>query len=172
MKHTEVEYSANAKKNWVRGYKQNLPTDTTFSDPDIYAMPFAAGALRSNSQDMINFLDALVKGKLVKNSTLSQMTKYAETKNGIPVYEAMFFQNNFTPAPAPNHIQKYGYGLGFNLMEIYNEPVIWHSGGIAGFNSILIYIPKSKIQIILLSNTENGIMPIWEDLQKVFVKLK
>jgi D-alanyl-D-alanine carboxypeptidase len=172
MKHTEVEYSPNAKSNWAKGYKQNSPTDTTFSDPDIYAMPFAAGALRSNAQDMINFIDALYKGKLVKKSTLNLMTKYAKTKNGIPVYDAMFFPNNFTPPPSPNHIKKYGYGLGFNLMEVYNEPIVWHSGGIAGFNSILVYIPKSKTKLIFLANTENGIIPIWEDLQKAFVKLK
>ena len=170
MKYTEVEYSPNAKNNWVKGYKQNSPTDTTFSDPDVYAMPFAAGALRSNAEDMINFMDALFKGKLVKKSTLNQMTKYAETKKGIPVYDAMFFPNNFTPPPPPNHIKKYGNGLGFNLMKVYNEPIVWHSGGIAGFNSILVYIPKSKTQIIFLSNTENGIIPIWEDLQKAFVK--
>jgi D-alanyl-D-alanine carboxypeptidase len=172
MKHTEVEYKPNTNKNWVKGYKQNNPSDTTFSDPDIYTMPFAAGCLRSNSADMINFLDALYKEKLVKKSTLELMTKYAETKNGIPVYDALFFPNNFTPPPPPSHVKKYGYGLGFNLMEIYDTPIVWHSGGIAGFNSILIYIPKSKTKIVFLSNTENGIMPIWEDLQKEIVKFK
>jgi D-alanyl-D-alanine carboxypeptidase len=170
MTHTEVEYSPNASAKWVKGYKQNSPTDTTFADPDVYAMPFAAGALRSNAEDMLKFLDALYSGKLVKKSTLASMTKYAETTNGTPVYDAMFFSNNFTPPPPPNHIKKYGYGLGFNLMEVYNTPIVWHSGGIAGFNSILVYIPKSRTKIIFLSSTENGIMPIWEDLQKEIVK--
>jgi D-alanyl-D-alanine carboxypeptidase len=172
MKHTEVEYLPNTSEKWVKGYKQNAPTDTTFSDPDIYAMPFAAGALRSNAQDMINFIDAFFKGRLVKAATIKLMTKYAETQSGIPVYDAMFFPDNFTPPPPPSHIKKYGYGLGFNLMEVNNEPIVWHSGGIAGFNSILVYIPKSKTKLIFLSNTENGIMPIWEDIQKAFIKFK
>jgi D-alanyl-D-alanine carboxypeptidase len=170
MNHTEIEYAPSARENWVKGYKQNSPTDTSFSDPDVYAMPFAAGALRSNAVDMINFLDALYNGKLIKKSTLELMIKYAETIVGIPVYDALFFPNNFTPPPPPDHIKKYGYGLGFNLMEIYNKPIVWHSGGIAGFNSILVYIPGSKTKIILLSNTENGIMPIWDTLQKEIVK--
>lgn len=54
-----------------------------------------------------------------------------------------------------------------SLMEIYNVPVVWHSGGIAGFNSIMMYLPSSKTKIVLLSNTENGIMPVWENLQKI-----
>jgi D-alanyl-D-alanine carboxypeptidase len=51
-------------------------------------------------------------------------------------------------------------------------PVVWHSGGIAGFNSIMMYLPKSKTKIVLLSNTENGIMPVWEDLQRIIATFK
>lgn len=172
MKHTEIEYNPDAKENWVKGYRLNGPSDTTFSSPDIYAMPFAAGCLRSNATDMINFLDALYRGKLVKKSTLEIMTIYAETKNGVPVYDVSFFPNSFTPPPPPSYMKKYGSGLGFDLMEVYSTSIVWHSGGIAGFNSILIYVPRSKTKIIFLSNTENGIMPIWEELQKELVKFK
>jgi D-alanyl-D-alanine carboxypeptidase len=172
MKNTEVEYSPDAKNNWVKGYKQNSSMDTTFSDPDVYAMPFAAGALRSNAQDLLKFMDALIKGKFVKKSTLTKMIKYAQTKSGLPVYEAAFFPNDFIPPSPPSHIKKYGYGLGFSLMEVYEKPMIWHSGGISGFNSILVYLPKTKSQIVFLSNTENGIMPIWEELQKTIIQLK
>jgi D-alanyl-D-alanine carboxypeptidase len=172
MQNTFVEKKDTANVNSVRGYKQNSPTDTAFFDPDIYAMPFAAGALRSNTKDMLQFIDALYGGKLIKKSNVKLITSYAVTAAGVPVYNAMFFPGNFTPPPPPDHIKKYGYGLGFSLMEIYNTPVVWHSGGIAGFNSILMYIPKTKTSIILLSNTENGLMPVWEDLQKLFIKLK
>jgi D-alanyl-D-alanine carboxypeptidase len=172
MQNTFVEKKDNSNTNYVKGYKQNSPTDTSFSDPDVYAMPFAAGALRSNSKDMLKFLEALYNGKFIKKSNVKLITSYASTTTGVPVYDAMFFPGNFTPPPPPGHIKKYGYGLGFSLMEIYNTPVVWHSGGIAGFNSILMYIPKTKTGIILLSNTENGLMPVWEDLQKLFVKIK
>ncbi len=172
MPNTVVENEKNRNKNWVNGYKQNNPTDTTFFAPDTYAMPFAAGCLRSNSTDMIRFINALYNGELVKKSTLKIMNDYALTNTGVPVYDAMYFPNGFTPPPPPSHVKKYGYGLGFSLMEIYETPVVWHSGGIAGFNSILMYIPKSKTKIILLSNTENGIMPIWEEIQKIIVKIQ
>jgi D-alanyl-D-alanine carboxypeptidase len=172
MKHTEVEYLPNASIKWVKGYKQNSEIDTMFTNPDVYAMPFAAGCLRSNAIDMLKFLDALYNGKIIKKFTLLQMTTYAIINNGTPVYDAVFFANNTVAPPPPNHIKKYGYGLGFSMMEVYGKQIIWHSGGIAGFNSILIYLPKSKTKLIFLSNTENGIMPIWEDIQKLLVNIE
>jgi D-alanyl-D-alanine carboxypeptidase len=172
MLNTMVENAQNRNVNWVKGYKQNSPTDTTFLAPDEYAMPFSAGSLRSNSLDMFRFLNALYEGNLIKLSTLKTITDYATTNSGLPVYDAMYFPKEFSPPNPPDYIKKYGYGLGFSLMEIYKTPVVWHSGGIAGFNSILMYIPKSKTKIILLSNTENGIMPIWEEIQKIIVKFE
>lgn len=170
MKNTMIENEKNENANWVKGYKQNSSTDTTFSAPDIYAMPFSAGALRSNASDLLRFLSAFNEAKLVKDSTIKSMTAQAVTNSGLPVYDAMYFPPDFTPPNPPAHIKKYGYGLGFSLMEIYDVPVVWHSGGIAGFNAILMYLPKTKAKIILLSNTENGIVPIWEELQKIIVK--
>ncbi len=172
MENTMIENKKNENTNWVKGYKQNSPTDTTFSTPDVYAMPFAAGALRSNAMDLLQFLSAFSDRKLLKGSTLKRMTVQAATNSGIPVYDAMYFHPDFTPPNPPAHIKKYGYGLGFSLMEIYGVPVVWHSGGIAGFNAIMIYLPKTRTKIVLLSNTENGIMPIWEELQKVMIKFK
>lgn len=171
MRSTMIENDQNTSANWVKGYVQKNAADKAFSNPDVYAMPFAAGALRSNAKDMLLFLNALYDGKLVKKSSLENMAKYAVTNSGVPVYDAMYFPKGFTPPNPPAHLKKYGYGLGFNLMEIYDTPVVWHSGGIAGFNAILMYVPKTQTKIILLSNTENGIIPIWEELQKIIVTL-
>jgi D-alanyl-D-alanine carboxypeptidase len=106
----------------------------------------------------------------LKCASINAMTTPALTSSGVPVYDAVYFPKGMTPPTPPPHIKKYGYGLGFSLMEIYGVPVVWHSGGIAGFNAIMMYLPQSKTKIVLLSNTENGIMPVWEDLQKVIVK--
>jgi D-alanyl-D-alanine carboxypeptidase len=167
MTNTMVENEQNKNINWVKGYKQNSPTDTVFSAPDVYAMPFAAGALRSNPADLLRFMNALNNGKLLKRANVKAIQASALTSSGVPVYDAVFFPKGMTPPTPPAHIKKYGYGLGFSLMEIYGVPVVWHSGGIAGFNAIMMYLPQSKTRIVLLSNTENGIMPVWEALQKV-----
>jgi D-alanyl-D-alanine carboxypeptidase len=66
MTNTMVENEENKNTNWVKGYKQNSPTDTVFSAPDVYAMPFAAGALRSNPADLLRFMNAFYSKKLLK----------------------------------------------------------------------------------------------------------
>ncbi|WP_436489016.1 serine hydrolase domain-containing protein [Chitinophaga sp. ARDCPP14] len=153
---------------WAKGYQKI--NDTTFKEPTNYTMPYTAGSLRSTAADLIKFLDALYSGKIIKKSSLQKMTTYALTSSGKPVDEAMFFPNNFVPPPPPAYLKRYGYGLGFTLTEIYGTPIVWHTGGIAGFNSIMLYIPKSKTKIILLANTENGVIPIWEQLQQLMVR--
>lgn len=170
LHHTLLDEGIDRDETWAKGYQKT--NDTLFTEPKGYTMPFSAGSLRSNPEDLIKFLDALYQGKIIKKSTLAQMTTYALTRSGTPVYDAMYFPATFTPPPPPAYLKKYGYGLGFTLMEIYGTAVVWHSGGIAGFNSILLYLPKSKTKIILLANTENGVIPIWEQVQKQIIKFE
>jgi D-alanyl-D-alanine carboxypeptidase len=105
MKNTMVEKEENANANWVKGYKQNSPTDTVFSAPDVYAMPFAAGALRSNTIDLLQFMNSLHSGKLIKRSNVKAMQTSALTSSGIPVYDAVYFPKDITPPTPPTHIK-------------------------------------------------------------------
>ena len=57
-------------------------------------------------------------------------------------------------------------------MELYGVPVYYHSGGIAGFNSYLIHIPKNRTTIALLANTENGIVPPLEAVLKIATEIE
>jgi D-alanyl-D-alanine carboxypeptidase len=139
MKNTTMEFVGGTNINWVDGYTKASDTASLFLNPAVYAMPFAAGGLRSNTSDMLTFIKGIYDGKLISQNALKYITSYAKTNDSLNIYDALYFPNNFTPPPPPQHIKKYGYGLGFSLMEIYNTPVVWHSGGIAGFNSIMQY---------------------------------
>jgi hypothetical protein len=57
-------------------------------------------------------------------------------------------------------------------MELHGTPVYFHSGGIAGFNSYLIHIPKSRTTIALIANTENGIVPPLDAVLKIAVEIE
>ncbi|MDQ6665569.1 MAG: serine hydrolase, partial [Acidobacteriota bacterium] len=46
------------------------------------------------------------------------------------------------------------YGLGVGVEFKHGERVIWHDGGIEGFNSYLTYLPDRHIAIIVLSNQD------------------
>jgi len=174
MKSTKVEEAFTTSGNWAKGYAFNAKKKRPFVQPDpIYPyMPFAAGALRSNVADMLNFTKSLFEKNLIKKELLEKMVSYATVLSGKPVYEANYFPLGFTPPPPPNHVKKNGYGLGLSLMETYGEPVIWHSGGIQGFNSIWVYIPKSRTSLTILSNTENGIVSAFEDIMKIATSIE
>jgi hypothetical protein len=56
-------------------------------------------------------------------------------------------------------------------MDLYQMPVYYHSGGIAGFNSYLMHIPENKTTIVLLANAEDGIIPALKDIRKIATEI-
>ena len=96
------------------------------------SLPFAAGALYSTVEDMYKWDQALYTDKLVSN----------ESKEKI-----------FTP-----YMNNYGYGWGIREQEFggVKKKVISHSGGIFGFNTIILRYTDDKNLIVLLCNVLPG----------------
>ena len=99
------------------------------------------------------------------------MTSYALLNNSKPVYEGVYRAPGAQPNKPHKEFAKSGYGLGFNIMELYETPVYYHSGGIAGFNSYLIHIPKNNTTMVLLANTEDGIIPELKGILKLATEI-
>ncbi len=95
----------------------------------------AAGALRSNTQDMLRFLDA--------NLELA----------ATPLGRAMAVSH--TPqAKAGNDMQ---IGLGwFTTHSKDGKEIVWHSGGTGGYRSIIAMDPKRNIGVVILENSTHG----------------
>lgn len=167
MTNTEMEYIERGSERWVTGYALKPDQKMPFVAPDIYHMPFSAGGLRSNAADMLRFVKALRSGKIISKELFNEMTTHAKTKDGKPTYERNYLAPGSEPTKPQENISKRGYGLGFHIMELYQLPAYYHSGGVAGFNSYLIYIPKTNTTIVLLANTEDGIIPILKDIRKL-----
>jgi len=96
------------------------------------SLPFAAGALYSTVEDLYKWDQALYTDKLVSN----------ESKKKI-----------FTP-----YMNNYGYGWGIREQEFgdVKKKVISHSGGIFGFNTIILRYTDDKNLIVLLCNVLPG----------------
>jgi len=96
------------------------------------SLPFAAGALYSTVEDMYKWDQALYTDKLVSN----------ESKKKI-----------FTP-----YMNNYGYGWGIRDQDFggVKKKVISHSGGIFGFNTIILRYTDDKNLIVLLCNELPG----------------
>lgn len=171
MKNTEMEYSESNTEGYAKGYTYLHEDRHKFGTPDAYAMPFSAGGLRSTATDLLKFANALQSGTLVRKETLATMTSYALLSNGIMVYESLYSPSGQNPN-SPNNIDKFGYGLGFQIMDNFDTKVISHGGDIAGFNAVLIGVPKSNSKLIILANTENGILSKLRAIEKTITDIE
>ncbi len=102
-----------------------------FSDPYIY-MPNALGAgnMYSTVEDLAKWDKALYDNKILSEKSKKEM---------------------FTP-------NKFGYGYGWFVYSRKYSPtdsakIIWHTGGINGFNTIISREPKTKDLVLLFNNT-------------------
>lgn len=94
------------------------------------SVPDAAGALYSTTEDLLRWERGLFGGRVVSASSLKKM---------------------ITPF-------KNDYGFGLVISTVRGRKVIWHNGGIEGFNTVLAYYPESQITIAVLANL-NGHAP-------------
>jgi CubicO group peptidase (beta-lactamase class C family) len=171
MRDTVLEHIERPSSSWVKGYVRGKDGAAGFSDPEVYHMPFAAGGLRSTASDVARFHHALLGGKIIRQDLVARMTSYATVSDGRFTYEAPFIAAGAAPRKPQENIARRGYGYGFNLMDLYGTPVSYHSGGIAGFNSYLLHVPKTRTTIVLLANTEDGLVPALKQVQKIAVEM-
>ena len=123
---------------------------------------YAAGGLESSAGDLLAWSEALFDGRIVEHALVEQLTAYATVADGRPVYEAVYIPEGM-PAPTwPDYMRRNGYGLGVSRSEMYGHTVIWHSGGMPGFNAIWAHLPGLDATIVVLANTDNGAVPVFE----------
>lgn len=134
-------------KNSVYGSKTQLitdrasgymPTENGYRNANYLSMslPYAAGSLMSNIDDMLLWHKAVHGHTLIK--TESQAKAFTNTKlnNG-----------EFT-----------NYGYGWQINEINGVGSIEHGGGIFGYVTQGIYVPEENVYVVLMTNT-NGKSP-------------
>lgn len=90
------------------------------------SVPRGAGAVVSNTRDLITFIEALFAGKLITQSSLDKMTEMKD-RTGLGMFQFPFEENE-------------GFG---------------HSGGIDGFRSVLVHYPGEKVTFCYLTNGLN-----------------
>jgi CubicO group peptidase (beta-lactamase class C family) len=86
--------------------------------------PFSTGGLYSTVEDLLRWERGLFGKKVLSESSLRKM---------------------ITPG-------KNDYGFGVYVTEKAGRVAIHHGGGIAGFNSQLVYYPKDDVTVVALSN--------------------
>ncbi len=172
MQNTRLASGEETFGNLARGYH---PEDTgdSLASVKLVASPFIAGSLKSfgglksNISDMLLWSKAVQHGELIGADSWVQMTSYAKVVDKTPVYEARYVDPKYPPHPPVEFMKKDGYGLGFSKTEIFGKTALWHSGGMPGYNSLWFYFPELEVSFLAFSNTDNGLMPVFEQVMQI-----
>jgi CubicO group peptidase (beta-lactamase class C family) len=117
-------------KNRVSGYHNR--GDYTKSMHISYTLPYAAGSLMSNVDDMLKWQEAIKNNKLVDKNTIEKAFTNYTLNNGNLI----------------------NYGYGWHIREMNGVQSREHGGDIFGFKSMGVYIPSSDIYVIGLNNCD------------------
>lgn len=95
------------------------------------SLVFAAGALCSTANDLLNWSESLASGRAVTPQWYARMTTSVDP--------------TFAPPP--------GYGYGLILDALDGRRRVWHNGAILGFQSHLAHYPEEQLTIAVLIDT-------------------
>lgn len=99
-------------------------------------VPYAAGALLSTVEDIFKWHQALYSNKLLGKNLLTKSVAAHELKDGTK--------------------GDFGYGWFVNYVQVKGSPTLAHSGGISGFNSLVMYLPNEDVLVVVLSNFQDA----------------
>jgi CubicO group peptidase (beta-lactamase class C family) len=145
---TAVDDAAEVVPHRASGYHPDAHAASGFVNAAYIGMTFpgAAGNLRSSVNDLCRWHEALFGGKILKPSSLEQMTTAVKLNNG--TYFEMTGPE--TGKKTPVH-----YGFGLQLGETDGRKFASHGGGINGFISTVQTYLDDRISIAGLVNTDN-----------------
>ncbi len=130
---TNSYYGSDSKiiKNRAAAYSKN-ENEFVNAEPLSMTLPYAAGSLQSTVDDLFKWNQAVQNYKLVKKESLDKAFTSYVLADG----------------------KKTNYGYGWSLGNIQGSPMIEHGGGIPGFLTQGIYLPKEDVFVAVFSNCE------------------
>ena len=132
MGDTAVDVTADIVPRRASGYSP-VPGGIANAEYVNMAIPTGAGALYSTTHDLLKWQRGLFGGKLLQPASLAEMT-----------------------APGPDAMSGSTYGFGVLLAENDEGRMVWHGGGIEGFNAMLMHDPDREITVVVLANLNGG----------------
>jgi CubicO group peptidase (beta-lactamase class C family) len=70
------------------------------------------------------------------------------------------------PEGSPHELlELLGYGLGWVVMRFRDLPLLWHSGGVDGFRTDMLVLPRQRIGVLVSGNVFPSLLPMAAVLQ-------
>jgi len=130
MTHSYYGNDAKLIPNRAAGYERGKDGVQNAS-PMSMTLPYAAGSIQSTVEDLWKWHQAVHAYQLVRKETLEKAFTPYKLANGKPT----------------------NYGYGWFLGDIQGSPTIEHGGGINGFLTSSIYLPKEDVFVAVFSNS-------------------
>ncbi len=156
----------------TQGHHRQVDPTPHFQVAESIGSPRAAGGLLSSANDLLKLADQLFTGKLLAPETVKQMSEMATLADGTPLSKSTWHPSYVDALPElPEFMQDSGWGLGVSRFSSFGKPVVWHSGGIPGFNAIWLNFPSHALSFAMLANTDNGAVPMFNEIVPLISKL-
>jgi CubicO group peptidase (beta-lactamase class C family) len=138
---------------WVAELQKSDDRSLPYSEEDgnIVEVPYRpieiigpAGSINSCIADMSRWLQLHVRqgrteaGEIVSESAMKEIHA-----------PAIVIPSDAVPWEEVNLV---GYALGWVVEDFRSHRVIWHNGGLDGFKTIISFIPKERVGVVVLSN--------------------
>ncbi len=130
MTHSYYGNDAKVIPNRAAGYERGKDGIQNAS-PMSMTLPYAAGSIQSTVEDLWKWHQAVHSYQLVRKETLEKAFTPYKLINGKPT----------------------NYGYGWFLGDIQGSSTIEHGGGINGFLTSSIYLPKEDVFVAVFSNS-------------------
>jgi CubicO group peptidase (beta-lactamase class C family) len=169
LRDTVLDHYADVVPRRASGYALDGAAVGAFRNAPQNGLPVAEGGLRSTVTDLLRWNEMLFAGRVTSEASLARMTAPATLANGAPVRSHHFFPPGGQANVPPAFVETSDYGFGLEVSRMLGRPVIWHSGGIPGFNAITMHWPEAQLDIVLLSNTDNGLTSAFEGVVRAAV---
>jgi len=107
-------------------------------------LPYASGGILSTPSDLIKLAKVFRGAALLNEKSIREMFDPARLNNGT-IYESK----------DPGLKITFGYGL--DMIVLKEKIIPAKTGGISGFNSLLVYFPESQTMVAVTANLNNSL---------------
>lgn len=145
----------NLSRSYIDIYDQGYMQDITEIDNNAEGgEDMLDGGIISSSYDLALFLQSLMKGEILSESSLNQMKEFLELTE---LVEDMEFIK--------------GYGLGLMRLETEHGTAIGHYGNVHGFTGLMFHFPADDITLAIIVNGHSTKMQEVLEREEIFYHL-
>ncbi|KAM5537978.1 hypothetical protein V8D89_008454 [Ganoderma adspersum] len=129
-------------QTWTRGVRR-IPFWFSDEVADLFS---GAGGIISSAEDMTKWLAVLL------NEGVVPMTN--TTIIPVSVFQEMITARAIVSGVAAGPLSIMGYGMGWFRVSYRGHDVVWHFGAIPGFSTLVAFLPKDNLGVVLLANMD------------------